>query len=46
LTAIGEGGIVPTVAYASPDGGFTWVVTFSGSGVVGNSIANVSTRLC
>ena len=34
------GGTVPTLSYASPDGGKTWVVTFSGSGVVGNSIAN------
>jgi hypothetical protein len=40
ITALGQGGIVPTVAYASPDGGVTWVVTFSGNGVIGNSIAN------
>jgi uncharacterized repeat protein (TIGR03803 family) len=40
LTAIGQDGIAPTVAYASPDGGFTWVVTFSVNGVQGNSIAN------
>ncbi len=33
-------GTVPALSYASPDGGLTWVVTFSGSGVVGNSIAN------
>jgi hypothetical protein len=40
ITVLGQGGVVPTVSYASPDGGFTWVVTFSGSSVVGNSIAN------
>jgi hypothetical protein len=33
-------GTVPTASYASPDGGFTWVVTFSGTGVIGNSIAD------
>jgi hypothetical protein len=40
ISVLGQGGIVPMVAYASPDGGFTWVVTFSGSSVIGNSIAN------
>jgi len=40
ISVLGQGGVVPTVAYASPDGGFTWVVTFSGSSVIGNSIAN------
>jgi hypothetical protein len=40
ITVLGQGGVVPTVAYASPDGGFTWIVTFSGSSVIGNSIAN------
>jgi hypothetical protein len=40
ITVLGQGGQVPTVAYASPDGGFTWVVTFSGNSVIGNSIAN------
>jgi hypothetical protein len=40
INVLGQGGQVPTVAYASPDGGFTWVVTFSGSSVIGNSIAN------
>ncbi len=34
------GGTVPTVSYGSPDGGRTWVVTFSGAGVEGDSIAN------
>jgi hypothetical protein len=34
------GGTAPTLAFASPDGGITWVVTFTGSGVNGNSIAN------
>jgi hypothetical protein len=32
-------GTLPTLNWASPDGGRTWVVTFSGSGVSGNSIA-------
>jgi hypothetical protein len=32
-------GVVPTLDVWSPDGGITWIVTFSGSGVVGNSIA-------
>jgi hypothetical protein len=35
-----NGGTVPTVSYSSPDGGVTWVVSFSGSGVTGNSIAD------
>ena len=26
-------GTVPTVSYSSPDGGFTWFLTFSGAGV-------------
>jgi hypothetical protein len=34
------GGAVPTVTYSSPDGGFTWIVTFSGAGVHGGSIAD------
>jgi hypothetical protein len=33
-------GTVPTLAYSSADGGVTWVVTFSGAGVVNNSIAD------
>ncbi len=33
-------GTLPTLIWASPDGGTTWVVTFSGAGVQGNSIAN------
>jgi hypothetical protein len=33
-------GTLPTLTWASPDGGTTWVVTFSGSGVAGGSIAN------
>ena len=40
VTSTGQGGVVPTVSYASADGGITWVVTFSGAGVTGNSIAN------
>ena len=40
ITVLGQGGQAPTVSYVSPDGGFTWVVTFSGTGVTGNSIAN------
>jgi len=40
ITVLGQGGQVPTIAYASPDGGLTWVATFSGSSVIGNSIAN------
>lgn len=40
LTVVGQGGLIPTLSYVSPDGGVTWVVTFSGNGVVGNSIAN------
>ncbi len=31
---------VPTLSWASTDGGVTWIVTFSGSAVLGNSIAN------
>jgi subtilase family serine protease len=33
-------GTVPTLTWASPDGGVTWVVTFSGAGVSGGSIAD------
>jgi hypothetical protein len=33
-------GTLPTLNYSSPDGGFTWVVTFNGDGVVGGSIAD------
>jgi hypothetical protein len=33
-------GTLPTLSYSSPDGGVTWVVTFSGNGVVGGSIAD------
>ncbi len=36
----GEPGSAPTLAWASPDGGVTWVVTFSGTSVVGNSISD------
>jgi hypothetical protein len=34
------GGSVPTVNASSPDGGKTWIVTFSGTGVLGNSIGD------
>jgi hypothetical protein len=34
-------GSIPTVNFASPDGGFTWIVTFSGTGVnLSKSIAD------
>jgi hypothetical protein len=33
-------GTLPTLNYSSPDGGVTWVVSFSGAGVVNNSIAD------
>jgi hypothetical protein len=33
-------GTLPTVAWSSPDGGTTWVVTFGGDSVVGGSIAD------
>ena len=33
-------GTLPTLNWTSPDGGLTWVVTFSGAGVVGGSIAD------
>ena len=33
-------GTLPTLNWSSPDGGTTWIVTFSGAGVAGNSIAN------
>ncbi len=37
----GQTGTVPTVNYSSPDGGFTWIVTYSGAGVTANhSIAD------
>jgi hypothetical protein len=42
ITGIGgaNAGTPPTWQYSSPDGGFTWVVTFSGSSVTASSIAN------
>jgi hypothetical protein len=33
-------GTLPTLGWASSDGGLTWTVTFSGAGVVNNSIAD------
>jgi hypothetical protein len=33
-------GTLPTLSWSSPDGGLTWVVTFSGSGVTNGSIAD------
>jgi hypothetical protein len=33
-------GTLPALSWSSPDGGTTWVVTFSGAGVVNNSIAD------
>jgi hypothetical protein len=33
-------GTLPTLTWASPDGGLTWVVTFSGPSVIGGSIAD------
>jgi hypothetical protein len=39
-TGPNAGTSTPTWNYSSPDGGFTWVVTFSGTNVTGNSIAN------
>ena len=33
-------GTLPTPSWSSPDGGLTWVVSFSGAGVVGGSIAD------
>ena len=36
----GTVGTLPTLSWTSPDGGLTWVVTFSGAGVVGGSIAD------
>jgi predicted outer membrane repeat protein len=33
-------GTLPTLGFSTPDGGVTWVVTFSGNGVVGGSIAD------
>ena len=38
--AAGTVGTLPTLNWSSPDGGVTWVVTFSGAGVVGGSIAD------
>ena len=38
--AAGTVGTLPTLSWTSPDGGLTWVVTFSGAGVVGGSIAD------
>jgi hypothetical protein len=40
INSLGQKGQAPTVTHASPDGGFTWVVTFSSNGIVGNSITN------
>ena len=37
----GQTGSLPgSVNYTSPDGGFTWIVNFSGANVTGNSIAD------
>ena len=36
----GTVGTLPTLSWTSPDGGLIWVVTFSGAGVVGGSIAD------
>ncbi len=36
----GQTGTTPWLQWSSPDGGLTWVVSFSGPGVVGNSIAD------
>jgi hypothetical protein len=33
-------GALPTLSWSSSDGGVTWIVTFSGNGVVAGSIAN------
>ncbi len=33
-------GELPTVSYSSPDGGLTWIVTYTGTGVAGGSIAS------
>ena len=38
--AAGTVGTLPTLSWSSPDGGLTWVVSFSGAGVVGGSIAD------
>jgi sugar lactone lactonase YvrE len=35
-----EQGTAPTLNWSTPDGGITWIVTFSGASVIGNSIAN------
>ena len=36
----GTTGVVPTISYATIDDGHTWLVTFSGTSVTGNSIAD------
>ncbi len=36
----GSTGTLPTLNWASTDGGTTWIVTFAGNGVVGGSIAD------
>src|SRR5262249_5253446 len=33
-------GTLPTLTFSSTDGGFTWILTFSGAGVVAGSIAD------
>ena len=38
--APGTVGTLPTLSWSSPDGGVTWVVSFSGAGVVGGLIAD------
>ena len=38
--AAGTLGTLPTLNWTSPDGGLTWVVSFSGAGVIGGSIAD------
>jgi hypothetical protein len=38
--SIGNGGPAPTLTWNSPDGGTTWVITFSGSGVYKDTIAD------
>ncbi len=40
INSLGQGGLAPTVARASADGGFTWVDAFSSNSVLGNSIVN------
>jgi Bacterial Ig-like domain (group 3) len=36
----GQPGTAPALSWASPDGGITWVVTFGGGSVAGNSIGD------